>query len=342
MLQRRPRIRLCRLPKPRKGRVHQDVHLTRLHDVPFRILLRLRHLVLHALEERLQMRLRQQPRLHVAHEVRVELLQDWRRRVVGVRPVHSVEVLAEELLQKRQLPRVHLAAAASGRQSIHPSPLLDQGLENPSPLRRVLLRRVLLHQSPQRTAFVADHGLAQVVHVPEAHEVGQRRDVLRDIQGFSGDGVHRDAVGQCLRNRARTSVLPLERALGTDRAARLPERTVRLAYLVLQGQNPFLPRQLREVALGKRGRRISVYGLRGQTQTFDSRIGQARHLPFARQNLQRGVDLVGGVDLPVPVGVVRPEGVEAREGDGTVRQCHGVAEQLTSVVRLPIEVLVQH
>ena len=36
---------------------------------------------------------------------------------------------------------------------------------------------------------------------------------------------------------------------------------------------------IREVALGKRGRRISVYGLRGQTQTFDSRIGQARHLP---------------------------------------------------------------
>ena len=34
--------------------VHQDLHLTRLHDVPFRILLRLRHLVLHALEERLQ------------------------------------------------------------------------------------------------------------------------------------------------------------------------------------------------------------------------------------------------------------------------------------------------
>lgn len=30
------------------------------------------------------------------------------------------------------------------------------------------------------------------------------------------------------------------------------------------------------------------------------------------------------------------------EGDGPVRQSHGVAEQLTSVVRLSVEVLVQH
>ena len=77
-------------------------------------------------------------------------------------------------------------------------------------------------------------------------------------------------------------------------------------------------------------------------QALDSRIGQARHLPLARQDLQRGVDLVGGVDLPVPVGVVCLEGIEARESDGPIRQGHGVAEQLASVVRLPVEVLVQH
>ena len=288
------------------------------------------------------MRLRQQPRLHVAHEVRVELLQDRRRRVVGVRPVHTVEILAKELLQKRQLPRIHLAAAASRVHSVHPGPFLDQGLENLSPLRRVLLRRVLLHQPPQCTAFVADHGLAQIVHIPETHEVGQCRDVLRDIQNLVRNGVHRDAVRQCLRNRARTPVLPLERAFGADRTARLPERTVRLARLVLQGQDPLIPRQLREVALGKRGRRTLVYGLRGYVQALDSRIGQARHLPFARQDLQRGVDLVGGIDLAVPVGVVCLEGVEASEGQGPIRQGHDVAEQLTSVVRLAVEVLVQH
>ena len=62
---------------------------------------------------------------------------------------------------------------------------------------------------------------------------------------------------------------------------------------------------IREVALGKRRRRTLVYGLRGHVQALDPRIGQARHLPLARQDLQRGVDLIGGVDLPVPVGVVR-------------------------------------
>ena len=99
---------------------------------------------------------------------------------------------------------------------------------------------------------------------------------------------------------------------------------------------------IREITLGKRRRRTLVYGLRGHVQALDPRIGQARHLPLARQDLQRGVDLVGGVDLPVPVGVVCLEGVETREGDGTVRQSHGVAEQLTSVVCLSVEVLVQH
>ena len=59
---------------------------------------------------------------------------------------------------------------------------------------------------------------------------------------------------------------------------------------------------IREVALGKRRRRTLVYGLRGHVQALDPRIGQVRHLPLARQNLQRGVDLVGGVDLPVSVG----------------------------------------
>ena len=94
---------------------------------------------------------------------------------------------------------------------------------------------------------------------------------------------------------------------------------------------------IREVALGKRGRRILVYGRRGQVQALDSRIGQARHLPLARQDLQRGVDLIGGVDLPVPVGVVCLEGVETREGQGPIRQGHGVAEQLAPVVRLAVE-----
>ena len=99
---------------------------------------------------------------------------------------------------------------------------------------------------------------------------------------------------------------------------------------------------IREVALGKRRRRILVHGFRGQIEALDSRIGQARHLPLARQDLQRGVDLVGGIDLAVPVGVVCLEGVEASEGQGPIRQGHDVAEQLTSVVRLAVEVLVQH
>ena len=149
-------------------------------------------------------------------------------------------------------------------------------------------------------------------------------------------------VSQCLRNRARTPVLPLERAPVADRPARLPERMVRLVRLLLQGQDPLLLRQLREAALGKRGRRILVHGLRGQVQAPGSRIGQARHLPLARQDLQRGVYLVGGVDIPVSVGIVRPEGVEARGGTGPVRQGYSVAEQLASVVRLTVEVLVQH